>query len=139
MSTQMKKAKEQLDVYLEIHDELVVLCEEWIREFCWTGRHLQNISIAVNNEAYPPHIMAEYVYERDSGYGPQDETDQEKIPLSIFWDDECISKERKKRNEKQMIALKEQEEMRKVQKMKDKARRYEQYLKLRQEFKDEED
>ncbi len=135
----MQSAKAKLNTYLEIHDELVASCEEWIEEFGDIGQYLQHVSINVNNEAYPPYILATYEYERDSGYGPQTETGEEKIPLSIFWDDECISKERKKRQDKMIASMKKNEEKKKVQDMKDKAYRYEQYLNLNEEFGNEED
>lgn len=129
--------KQRLETYLEIHDELVDRCTEWIEEFGCIGRYLQHVSVDVNNEAYPPYIRATYEYERDTGYGPQDETGEEKIPLSVFWDDECISKEKKKRRDTQMVILRKNEEKRKVQDMKDKATRYEQYLTLCEEFDNE--
>ena len=135
----IKEAKAKLDTYLEIHDELVDRCTEWIEEFGYVGHYLQHVSIDVNNEAYPPYILATYDYERETGYGPQDETGEEKVPLSIMWDFECVAKEKKKRMDKQLVAMRKNEEKKKVQDLRDKANRYEQFLKLSEEFDDEKD
>lgn len=132
--------KARLDTYREIHDELVTLCEEWIIAFGWHGSQVHDVTINVFSEAYPPYVIANYTYYTiDSEYGDNYREGQEKIPLSIFWDDDCVTKEKKKRFEKQMEEMKKREERKKVQDMKDKATRYEKYLTLKAEFGNEED
>ena len=128
---QMKAQAEKLDTYLNIHDELIDRCEEWLDEFVYMGRDLYDITIKVNNEAYTPYVLVDYMYRNESHF---DGEGQEKIPLSIFWDYECVAKEKKKRYDKQMEDMKQREEKKKVQDMKDKAQRYEQYLDLCKEF-----
>ena len=136
---EMRKAQvAKLDTYLEIHDELVDRCSEWLDEFVYMGRVLFDIAVEVNNEAYPPYVMARYKY-HNHGDNSYDGSGEEKIPLSIFWDYECVSKERKKRQDKQLAEMKKREEQKKVQALKDKATRYEQYLTLCEEFDDEKD
>jgi hypothetical protein len=135
----IKERKAKFDTYLETHDELIGLCEEWIDAFPMTGGHASDVSVRVYNEAYPPYIIADYTYYTYGGCDEQERDGQEKIPLSIFWDTECIAKERKKRWDEQMVRLKKNDEKKKVQDMKDKAHRYEKYIALKEEFESEED
>lgn len=135
---EMEEQQKKLDTYLTIHDELVDRCSEWLDEFVYMGRELYDITAEVHNDAYPAYVIARYKY-HNFGDNSHDGSGDEKIPLAIFWDYDFVDKEKKKRFDKQMAELKQREERKKVQDMKDKATRYEQFLKLSKEFDDEKD
>jgi len=134
----MNEAKERLDTYLEIHEELVEKCEDWVAELGY-GRQIWDPTIQVHNHKYPPYITMTYMYEQEGSCGRYDTEGSEKIPLAVFWDDELIGREIKKRRDAQLKAMQERAEKEKVQAMKDKAKRYEMYLDLCKEFENEED
>lgn len=134
----MNEAKKRLDLYLEIHDELVEKCEDWISEFV-AHRDVWNISIEVHNDAYPPYILATYTYETEGNCGRYERQNTEKIPLAVYWDDEAFEREWKRQQEanRAAIAKRQEEDARKARLAK--AQRYEQYLDLCKEFENEED
>lgn len=134
----MNAAKERLDTYLEIHVELVEKCEDWMYEF-GNEQRWRDVSIAVHNDAYPPYILATYTYETEGNCGRYEREGTEKIPLAVYWDHELIEREYKKRHEAQLAAIRERQEKARVQELKDKAKRYEQYLDLCKEFENEKD
>jgi len=133
----MNEAKKKLDTYLEIHEELAEKCEDWLHEFVHSS--IWDITIEVHNYAYPPYVLATYTYETEGSCGRYDTSGTEKIPLAIYWDDQVIEKEAKKRREAQLAAQIARADKAKVQELKDKAKRYEMYLDLCKEFENEKD
>lgn len=131
----MDNHREKLKTYLEIHDELKDAAELWIEEFGSGFGIIYDVSITVNNEAYPPYMYAEYTYEHDGyGCGSRSRTDSMKIPLSVLWDDEAFERERKNRMEANLAAVKKKQEEDAKKERLAKAQRYEQYLDLCKEF-----
>jgi len=135
-----KEIEAKLEIYLEVQDMMEERAAEWIAEFgCGIGRpDAYNIKANADVKRCDTVIEFEYDYHSDDGVmGSSERCESGTMPLEALWDIDFIDNKKKAEREAQLERLKESEERMKLKAMKDKADRYEQYLKLAKEFDDE--